>query len=76
MNRRRGAGREMLLAVALVIGAVRPVPLGAQGCTQCRDTTASTSPAAQRAFAHAIELMCGAAAALFVITLVVARRHP
>jgi hypothetical protein len=37
----------------------------AQGCEQCRDNLASTPPAVQEAYRHAIELMIVAAAAVF-----------
>lgn len=46
----------------------------AQGCAQCRDNTASTSPATQGAFRHSIELMSTAAFAFFAGTFVVIRR--
>lgn len=66
--------------------AVAPVALSAmlaagsnasaQGCAQCRDNTAATSPATQRAYVHAIEGMSGAATLLFIGVLVVFRRNP
>ena len=61
----------ILLALALT-----PNPARAQGCTQCRDNTAATSPATQRAYRHAILLMSGAAATFFVATLILFKRNP
>jgi hypothetical protein len=61
----------ILLALALT-----PIPARAQGCTQCRDNTAATSPATQRAYRHAIFLMSGAAATFFVATLILFKRNP
>jgi len=61
---------------ALVLGlALLPANARAQGCVQCRDNTASTSPATQRAYRHAILLMSGAAATFFLATLVLFKRH-
>jgi hypothetical protein len=47
-----------------------------QGCTQCRDNTASTSPATQRAYRKAIYLLTSVAAGIFTATLIFARRQP
>lgn len=47
----------------------------AQGCTQCRDNTAATSPATRRAYRHAIILMTGAGCGLFLATLVLFKRQ-
>jgi hypothetical protein len=62
-----------LLALAIALAA--PVPIHAQGCTQCLDTTATTSPATQRAYRHAIVLMASAAATFFIVTLVILKRQ-
>ena len=51
-----------------------PFPLHAQGCTQCQDNTAATSPATQRAYRNAIILMTVTAGGLFVGTLFLFRR--
>ena len=63
------------LLVATLAFAV-PHSVHAQGCSQCRDNTASTSPATQRAYRHAIELMTGAASALCVATFFILKRNP
>jgi hypothetical protein len=47
----------------------------AQGCTQCLDNTATTPPATQRAYRHAIVLLTLTAGGLFVATLAVFKRH-
>src|SRR5579875_1819464 len=53
-----------LVATGLVIHA------HAQGCAQCLDTTRATPPATQAAYRHAIELLAGAASALFIAGLI------
>ena len=60
------------LAIALFLTAP---PLHAQGCTQCLDNTATTPPATQRAYRHAIILLTLTAGGLFATTLVVFKRH-
>ncbi|MGH9595582.1 MAG: copper resistance protein CopC [Edaphobacter sp.] len=52
-----------------------PNPLHAQGCTQCLDNTASTPPATQRAYRHAIIILTLTAGGIFVGTLAVFKRH-
>jgi hypothetical protein len=47
----------------------------AQGCAQCRDNTAATSPATQRAYRHAIILMSGAGATFFTATVALFKRN-
>lgn len=46
----------------------------AQGCTQCRDNMASTPPATQAAYRHAIELLAASGLAFFAGGIVVLRR--
>jgi hypothetical protein len=46
-----------------------------QGCTQCRDNAAATSPKTQAAYRRAIFLMTGAAGTLFLGTLVLLKRN-
>lgn len=67
MNKRyiRALFASTLLAAAMLC----PVPARAQGCTQCRDNTAATSPATQRAYRHAIVLMAGTASVFFLATV-------
>ena len=45
----------------------------AQGCSQCRDNVAQSSPATQAAFRHSIYLMGGAALFFCGLTFLVAR---
>ena len=47
----------------------------AQGCTQCRDNTAATSPVTQRAYRHAIIFMTSTASSLFLGTLLLIKRN-
>ena len=66
--------RRVLLMLAVAAALLLPVSLHAQGCTQCRDNTAATSPATQRAYRHAIILMAGAATVFFVATVALLRK--
>ncbi|HXC94825.1 MAG TPA: hypothetical protein VNU92_03945 [Edaphobacter sp.] len=52
-----------------------PLPLHAQGCTQCLDNTAATAPATQRAYRRAIVILTLTATGLFATTLFVFKRH-
>lgn len=63
--------RTILLATVL---AVAPA-VHAQGCAQCLDTTAATSPKTQAAYRHAIIFLTVTAAGLFVSTLALFKRH-
>jgi hypothetical protein len=60
----------LLFATSLV-----PTPLHAQGCAQCRDNAAATSPATQRAYRNAIILLTLSASGLFVATVTLSRRN-
>jgi hypothetical protein len=62
----------VLLGAGLLFGAGQAQ---AQGCALCRDNTASTSPATQRAFRHSIEFMIAAAGSFFAASVLVIRRH-
>ena len=64
----------LLFALVVLAALLVPAPACAQGCTQCRDNTAATSPATQRAYRHAIILMAGAATVIFVTTVAMLRR--
>jgi len=46
----------------------------AQGCTQCLDSTRATPPAVQAAYRHAIYLLGGAGATLFIAGTLLIRR--
>jgi len=63
-------------ALILLFTALLAPPLRAQGCTQCRDNTAATPPATQRAYRHAIILMVVAGGTLFLATLTLFKRQP
>jgi hypothetical protein len=52
---------------------MRLLYLLAQGCSQCRDNIAQSSPATQAAFRHSIYLMGGAALFFCGVTFLVAR---
>ncbi|HEU5339876.1 copper resistance protein CopC [Edaphobacter sp.] len=67
--------RPVLLTVAAFGVFLFPAPVRAQGCVQCRDNTAATSPATQRAYRHAIEMMVAVAGGIFITTLVLLKRH-
>ena len=45
-----------------------------QGCAQCLDSTRATPPAVQAAYRHAIVLLGGAGASLFIAGTLVLRR--
>jgi hypothetical protein len=62
------------LAATLLFALLSVAPALAQGCTQCRDNTAATSPATQRAYRHAIILMAGAGCSLFIATIALLKR--
>lgn len=70
------SARGLFAGMLVCGGLVGACAAHAQGCAQCRDNTAATSPATQRAYAHAIELMTAAGAALFIGTLIVFKRNP
>ena len=46
-----------------------------QGCTQCLDSTRATPPAVQAAYRHAIYLLGGAGATLFITATLFIRRE-
>ena len=65
--------RTSILSAALLLSFS---PLArAQGCTQCRDNTAATPPATQRAYRHAIGLLAITAGSIFVGTAALIRRN-
>ncbi len=63
--------KTLLLALALLA----PCAAHAQGCTQCKDSTAATPPATQSAYRQAILFLAGAAGTVFIATLVILKRH-
>ena len=70
---KRRIPRWIWLAGFLILGTA--IQSSAQGCTQCLDSTRATPPAVQAAYRHAIFLLGGAAAALFVGGLLLLRRE-
>jgi hypothetical protein len=69
-----GSPRATTLTLALLLCALIPIPLHAQGCTQCLDNTAATPPKTQAAYRHAILLLTLTAGGLFVTTLALFKR--
>jgi len=65
--------RRVLLGTALLV-AIAP-GAHAQGCSQCLDATRATPPAVQAAYRHAIYLLGGAGAILFLAGAVLLRRE-
>jgi len=63
----------LFAAVTLLIFATQAAH--AQGCTQCLDSTRATPPAVQAAYRHAIYLLGGAGAALFIAGTWLIRRE-
>jgi hypothetical protein len=62
-------------AALIILAALFGSPIvRAQGCAQCRDNTAATPPATQRAYRHAIALLALTASGLFVVTLAIFKR--
>lgn len=70
--------RSPLSRIALAFAAILPFalasPIHAQGCAQCRNNAASTEPATQRAYRHAIFLLTLTASGIFVTTVAMLRR--
>jgi len=62
--------RRILFLCVLMLAAVHA---HAQGCSQCRDNVAQSSPATQQAYRHTIYLLGGAALFFCGVTFVVAR---
>jgi hypothetical protein len=67
--------KRTALVALLLFALLNAAPALAQGCTQCRDNTAATPPATQRAYRHAIILMAGAGCGLFITTLILVKRQ-
>lgn len=63
--------RRILLFCALMLAATTGAY--AQGCSQCRDDVAQSSPAMQQGFRHSIYLLGGAALFFCGVTFAVAR---
>jgi hypothetical protein len=65
--------RRVLLGLALLAAVVPSAR--AQGCSQCLDATRATPPAVQAAYRHAIYLLGGAGATLFLAGALLLRRE-
>jgi hypothetical protein len=74
-HRQKKIEQTLLTAAVLLACAISPPQAHPQGCTQCRDNTASTPPATQAAYRHAIILMVCTAGGLFLTTLILLKRH-
>ena len=66
---------RLVLAGAALFLFGSPMPTRAQGCAQCLDSTHAAPPQVQSAYRHAIYLLGGTGALLFVAGLVVIRRE-
>ena len=66
--------RGLVLVLVAAAALLFPVPMQAQGCAQCRDNTAATSPATQRAYRPAIILIAGTASVFFLVTVALLRK--
>jgi len=71
------AKRDRLPSIRLgiLLLALIPATAHSQGCPQCKDSTAATPPATQSAYREAILFLAGAAATVFLATLVILKRH-
>lgn len=76
MSNKRSFTVTLAIALLLMTATLLTPHAGAQGCSQCLDTTRATPPATQAAYRHAIELLAGVASALFVGGLILLRRNP
>jgi hypothetical protein len=63
------------LALAALLLTVPLQTVHAQGCTQCRDNTAATPSATQRAYRNAILILIVPAGGLFIATLALFKRE-
>ncbi len=70
---KRGAASLGVLLVLLFAAAIHA---SAQGCTQCLDSTRATPAPVQAAYRHAILLLGGTGATLFIAGLLFLRRNP
>jgi hypothetical protein len=66
----RRVGLLLTFGLALIWGSAAY----GQGCSQCRDSTAATPPATQRAYRRAIMLMTLTGSGVFVATVWMLRR--
>jgi len=69
------AVKDPCILLAAVIMLLLTTNAHAQGCTQCLDSTRATPPAVQAAYRHAIYLLGGAGASLFIVGTWLIRRE-
>ena len=68
----RSAFPSLLIAWLLICPAHKA---SAQGCSQCRDNLAATSPATQAAYRRAILLLMTAGGAVFLAATLILKRY-
>jgi len=64
---------RFMYAIVLFCALFFALQAHAQGCSQCRDNVAQSSPAMQQGFRHSIYLLGGAALFFCGVTFAVAR---
>jgi hypothetical protein len=69
------ARRALVTSMVFAASLTSPLPIHAQGCTQCQDNTAATPPQTQAAYRHAIIFMTVTAGTVFLGTLILFKRH-
>ncbi len=75
LSLKASSARQLLIASIFIL-FTPALPLRAQGCTQCLDSTRATPPQVQSAYRHAIYLLGGTALTLFVAGILLTRnRH-
>jgi hypothetical protein len=72
MTKSRHTAKTFAVLAAIVL--ISATHARAQGCAQCLDATQATPPAVQAAYRHAIYLLAGVAATLFIAAAFVLRR--
>ncbi|SEG37854.1 hypothetical protein SAMN05421819_2779 [Bryocella elongata] len=65
---------EGIVLLLMLLSAARAA--NGQGCSQCLDQTRATPASVQASYRHAIELMAGVAAGLFLAAAWMLRREP
>lgn len=72
----RVSQKTLVMLAVITATAFFTASAHAQGCALCLDSTRSTPPTVQAAYRHAILLLGGAAATLFLAGLILFRRIP
>jgi len=68
-----GSAQDRLRILFIATLMLAAIPSHAQGCSQCRDDVAQSSPAMQQGFRHSIYLLGGAALFFCGVTFAAAR---